>query len=89
MTGRSNGRIAPGTRDAVNKRKQNRLCCGALPIPKTPLGEPLRTECQHFIDSIAEDRSPRSDGPDGLRVVSVLEAGAESLARGGELIELP
>jgi predicted dehydrogenase len=64
------------------------LRSGDILIPKTPLGEPLRAECQHFIDCIAEDRTPRSDGHDGLRVVRVLEAGATSLARGGELIQL-
>ena len=64
------------------------LRTGDILIPKIPSGEPLRTECQHFIDCITENKIPRSDGADGLRVVKVLEAGSESLALGGEPISL-
>ncbi len=64
------------------------LRTGDILIPKTPSGEPLKAECQHFIDSIANDSTPRSDGADGLRVVKVLEAGSKSLANGGEPVNL-
>lgn len=64
------------------------LRTGNILIPKIPGGEPLRTECQHFIDAIVNDTTPRSDGADGLRVVKVLEAGSESLTRGGEPVKL-
>ena len=46
---------------------------GDIWSPSIPLGEPLRTECQHFLDCIAEGRAPVSDGHSGLRVVRVLE----------------
>jgi UDP-2-acetamido-3-amino-2,3-dideoxy-glucuronate N-acetyltransferase len=45
-------------------------------------------ECQHFIDCIAGDTAPRSDGADGVRVVKALEAGSASLAAGGEPVAL-
>lgn len=64
------------------------LRIGDILIPKLPGGEPLRTECQHFIDSIVNDTQPRSDGADGLRVVKVLEAGSLSLERGGEPVTI-
>ncbi len=64
------------------------LRTGDILIPKIPRQEPLRTECQHFVDCIAEDKTPRSDGKDGLRVVKVLEAGGESLKQGGQPVEL-
>ena len=64
------------------------LRTGDILIPKIPAGEPLKTECSHFIDSIADDTTPRSDGADGVRVVKVLEAGSESLAKGGQPIQL-
>jgi predicted dehydrogenase len=35
--------------------------------------EPLRIECEHFIDCIRSASTPRSDGASGLRVVRVLE----------------
>jgi predicted dehydrogenase len=60
------------------------LRTGNILIPKIPAGEPLRTECEHFVDCALNDKVPRSDGSDGLRVVKVLEAGSKSLAHGGE-----
>jgi predicted dehydrogenase len=57
---------------------------GDILIPRVASGEPLRMECQHFVDCIVNDTPPRSDGTDGLRVVRVLEAGSLSLAQGGE-----
>ena len=41
--------------------------------------EPLRVECEHFIEAIRGGRAPRSDGASGLRVVRVLEALQKSL----------
>jgi len=64
------------------------LRTGDILIPKIPSVEPLRIECQHFIDCLLNDTTPRSDGTDGLRVVKVLEAGSASLARGGGLVDL-
>lgn len=57
---------------------------GDIVIPKTPVGEPLSLECQHFIDSVLDNSPVRSDGADGLRVVRVLEAGQESLKSNGK-----
>jgi UDP-2-acetamido-3-amino-2,3-dideoxy-glucuronate N-acetyltransferase len=36
--------------------------------------EPLRAECQHFLDCVASRTVPVSDGAEGLRVLRVLEA---------------
>ena len=36
-------------------------------------GEPLRAECQHFLDCVATRTKPRTDGEEGLRVLSVLQ----------------
>ena len=64
------------------------LRTGDILIPRISSAEPLAIECRHFIECIEEDRTPRSDGEDGLRVVRVLEAGQESIARGGRLVAL-
>jgi predicted dehydrogenase len=47
--------------------------------PQLPAVEPLRVECQEFLDSIEQGRAPRSDGASGLRVVRVLEQLQNSL----------
>jgi len=41
--------------------------------PQIPNSEPLRIECEHFINCIRTGETPRSDGQSGLRVVRVLE----------------
>jgi predicted dehydrogenase len=45
--------------------------------------EPLRVECQHFLDCIRQGKEPRSSGRVGLKVVRVLEAAHRSLLNGG------
>jgi predicted dehydrogenase len=52
---------------------------GEIFSPRISNQEPLRIECEHFIECIAEGRTPRSDGESGLRVVRVLERLQESL----------
>jgi UDP-2-acetamido-3-amino-2,3-dideoxy-glucuronate N-acetyltransferase len=41
--------------------------------------EPLQLECEHFLECIAERRTPRTDAREGLAVLSVLEACQQSL----------
>jgi predicted dehydrogenase len=51
--------------------------------PQIPNREPLRIECEHFIECIRSGETPRSDGRSGLRVVRVLEALQRSLEAAG------
>ena len=37
-----------------------------------PKSEPLKNECQHFLESVANRTTPRTDGEEGLRVLKVL-----------------
>jgi predicted dehydrogenase len=53
---------------------------GDIHSPRISNEEPLRIECGHFIECIAEGHEPRSGPQSGLRVVRVLEALQESLA---------
>ena len=47
--------------------------------PRIPNVEPLRIECEHFVECIRMETAPRSDGLSGLRVVRVLEQLQRSL----------
>jgi predicted dehydrogenase len=47
---------------------------GDIWSPRVANREPLRIECEHFVECIATGAAPRSDGHSGLRVVRVLEA---------------
>lgn len=59
----------------------------ALSIPLAE-AEPLKIECQHFVDCIKNDEKPTTDGAEGLRVLRVLNASEESAAAKGETISL-
>jgi UDP-2-acetamido-3-amino-2,3-dideoxy-glucuronate N-acetyltransferase len=48
--------------------------------------EPLREECAHFLSCVAASKTPRTDSVEGLRVLRVLDAAANSMALGGETI---
>jgi predicted dehydrogenase len=58
---------------------------GAIYCPRIPNVEPLRVECEHFVECVRGGLTPRSDGASGLRVVRVLERLQRSLeaARAG------
>jgi predicted dehydrogenase len=55
---------------------------GDITIPRIAFSEPLRQECQHFIDCIVNHVEPCSCGRDGLAVVKILEAAQHSLTNG-------
>lgn len=44
--------------------------------------EPLKLECSHFLECIDENKIPRTDGEEGLRVLKVLDASQKSLLSG-------
>jgi predicted dehydrogenase len=58
---------------------------GDILIPRIEESEPLRQECEHFVGCIREGGTPRTDGVNGLQVVSVLEAANISLREGGRM----
>ena len=45
-------------------------------------GEPLRAECQYFLDLIDEKADPLTDGAEGRRVLQVLAAASASIESG-------
>lgn len=55
---------------------------GDIMIPRIEESEPLRAECEHFVDCIRRGLNPHTDGLNGLHVVSVLEAANISLRDG-------
>lgn len=56
----------------------------AVPLEKV---EPLKAECQHFLDCLGSRQAPVTDGHEGLRVLSLLDACQRSLLKGGVPIE--
>jgi predicted dehydrogenase len=52
---------------------------GDMFAPRVSNAEPLRIECEHFLECVRTGSTPRSDGHSGLRVVRVLEELQRSL----------
>ena len=52
-------------------------------IPHLKQEEPLRTECQHFLDCIEKGTQPLTGGNEGLELVRILEAASNSIKNHG------
>jgi len=61
---------------------------GDVYIPHIKQEEPLKTECQHFLDCIRHGKTPLTSGQCGLEVVKVLEAASASLKQNGAAVSL-
>ncbi len=57
-------------------------------VPYIKQDEPLKLECQHFIDCIRDGGTPITGGKLGLEVVRILEAAGTSLRQQGTAIPL-
>jgi len=60
---------------------------GDMYAPYIKQEEPLKTECQHFLDCIRTGTAPVSCGVRGTELVKILEASSQSLRQGGAPVE--
>jgi len=60
---------------------------GDMYAPYIKQEEPLKTECQHFLDCIRTGTEPISGGVRGTELVRILEASSESLRLGGAPVD--
>ena len=56
---------------------------GDIHIPHVPMTEPLKIECEHFVECVEKNKPPLTDGRSGLAVVQILEAAERSLKQQG------
>ncbi len=61
---------------------------GDMYVPYIKQEEPLKIECQHFLDCIGQGLTPLTNGEQGLKLVKILEAASASLKRNGASINL-
>lgn len=61
---------------------------GDIHIPKIDMVEPLKLECQHFIDCIANKKEPFTDGENGLEALKVLDAAQKSMKQNGKTVKI-
>jgi len=61
---------------------------GDMYVPYLKQEEPLKVECQHFLDCIRDSKTPLTNGRRGLELVKILEAASASLKCNGAAIEI-
>lgn len=52
---------------------------GDVVTPKVPVTQPLKTECEHFLECILDGKPPMSGGAEGIDVVKTLVAMTNSM----------
>ena len=61
---------------------------GDVYVPYIKQEEPLKTECQHFLECIKNGTEPLTSGRRGLELVKILEASSVSLKKEGAPVEM-
>lgn len=75
-------RVRPGFIDSFSSFRAS-VRDGDITIPKVPMGEPLKAECDHFLACIRSGEPPLSGGREGVAVVRALEAIERSIRNQG------
>jgi UDP-2-acetamido-3-amino-2,3-dideoxy-glucuronate N-acetyltransferase len=74
--------LYPHRIDWVDRRPVVRKAEGT--VVEIDRSEPLRLECQHFLECVRDQTTPKTDGENGLRVLRILHACGESIQKHGQ-----
>lgn len=80
--GVSDERVSPSFIDTFDSFRAS-VREGDITIPRVPTGEPLKTECEHFLDCVIKGGRPLTDGRFGASVVRSLDAIQRSIESRG------
>lgn len=72
--------------DAAGRASLVSYRLGSVESPWVPRDEPLSRVVAHFVERVRSGEPPRSGGPEGLRVVQILEAADVSAQRAGAVV---
>lgn len=61
---------------------------GDIQVPAIEVKEGLKTAVEHFISCIKKDRTPLTNGMEGLKIVSILEAADLSVKENGKFVKI-
>ncbi len=61
---------------------------GDINVPAIEVKEGLKSAAQHFISCIQGNRTPLTNGTEGLKVVSILEAAEVSIRENGKFVKI-
>jgi len=57
-------------------------------VVKLDQQEPLKAECEHFVECVRDHKTPRTDGANGLQVLRVLHAAGQSIRDHGQPVAM-
>jgi predicted dehydrogenase len=79
--------VPSGERDPKGRARWHWVDDG---VEEQPVAEaqPLRAECEHFLDCVRSGSRPRTGGAEALQAVQIVEACQQSLAAGGRWTEV-
>ncbi len=81
--------LAPAPPEAANFQDYHfQIRDGNIISPRIDVSEPLKNQCQHFIESVLSGKRPLTSGVEGRDVVAVLEAIDRSMARHGAPVDV-
>ena len=82
--------VTPSNGEAVDGFGESYLDIrdGDIISPKVPVSEPLKNQCNHFLECITRHQEPLTNGTEGLAVVQVLNAIDRSLQQNGAPIQI-
>ncbi|MBI5873416.1 MAG: Gfo/Idh/MocA family oxidoreductase [Candidatus Omnitrophica bacterium] len=83
-----NANIIKNTLDVSFGEYQISLHSGDILVPAIENREPLKEEFNHFIDCVANNKKPFTDGQNGLDVVRIISAIQQSLDQNSTLVKL-
>ncbi len=76
--------VRPSTLEPLNYGEfQFHIRDGDILSPRIEVGEPLKTQCRHFLECVVQGHRPLTGAPEGRHVVQALEAADRSLASNG------
>lgn len=61
---------------------------GDIRIPTFAMTEPLKNQCQHFLECVFEQKCPRTDAEEAIRILEILMACERSIQKGGTPVEI-
>lgn len=80
--------VARRNQRAVSSTMGYQYRIGDIQVPAIEVKEGLRSAVEHFISCIQKNRTPLTNGLEGLKVVSILEAADLSAKENGKFVKI-
>lgn len=80
--------VARRNKKAISTTMGYQYRIGDIQVPAIEVKEALHSAAEHFIECIQKNRIPLTNGLEGLKVVSILEAAETSIRENGKFVKI-